>query len=639
MDPGHWPVQAPGTPWIYRSISGEYACLEKRFAAELWPARSPRPCERQDPMWSKAPPQPQPPSGCDPRSLRLLGRAAGGHQAAPQERKPRSGSVGGRGLGWSAPPERLGEAALKGMPGRRRLAGDTRGPLPAGPPSYETHMLRRLRVEQSSRKPNELRPPPYISPPAYDAPHRTLPTKRPRTTPKPPAAKRGRAAPRGKGPAGGSPEPPRCSGAPHQRRPRLPQEVLNGWSYHAGSGSLGHRTGSGLAGAARRCSAESLFHPLSSPDGGSHTLPRAAGGSVKAHGWGTAGTGSAPGWQRLPSGWGFGYAPSPAGSARSGQQEGWEQRGRAGPGTLPSPCPRRKAPGQSPTTPGQRRHGGVFVIDATCVVIRAEYIPPPRREQVQLLGSPPPREPVSPCQRLLQANRPHPGASEQAAGPPPPSPGHSSLGQRAARILGLPAAELDLVEPQEAGALRGTPGHWGQQAKAAPPSSLEPLAGGPTAPGLACQATSPKQPPGHLGGRETPRGLLGPGAKPPTEPGPRCTRESPSHGDPRAMPPHARPYAKRPALCTHDLREAVSRIRRHTAPDSDTDEEPEDPALRGPMARRLRPRHEACAYSSSSSLDSSGSDTTVVPAGKGGPPGVAAGPSLQAWELGQEGTS
>uniref|UniRef100_A0A8C3PAL1 Dendrin n=1 Tax=Chrysemys picta bellii TaxID=8478 RepID=A0A8C3PAL1_CHRPI len=457
---------------------------------------------------------PQPPSSSDPRGLRLLGKGARGDRDAPSERKPRG---------------RRGQGAAAGVLGRRRLAGSAVEVLPAGPPSYETHMLRRLRAGQGSRKPNAPRPPPYISPPAYDAPHRTLPTKRPRTAPKPPAAKRGRPAPHGTGPAGGSPEPAPGSGGPRQRLATLPHEVLGGWSYHAGSGSLGRRARSGLEGAvqstARGGSAESLFRPLSSPDGGSHTLPRAAGGAGRARsprGWDAAGPGSAPGRQRLPSGWGFGYAPSSAGSARSGQREGWEQRGRPERRAPPSPRPVGKAPDQSPRAEGRSRHGGVFVIDATCVVIRAEYIPPPRREQVRLLGSPPPRDSASPCQRLLLASRPHLGASERAAGPPPPSPGDGSLGERAARILGLPAAELGLEGPQGACAQREDPGRWGQQAGAAP-------------------------------------------------------------GDePQALPPRTRPCAKRPALCTRDLREAVSRIRRHTAPDSDTDEEPEGPRSDGP---------------------------------------------------------
>ncbi|XP_044851414.1 dendrin [Mauremys mutica] len=647
MDPGHWPARGPGTPWIYRSISGEYACREKHFAAELWPARCPGPRVHQDPTWSKSIPLPQPPSSGDPRGLRLLGKGARGDRDAPSERKPRGGSEGRRGLGWAAPPERRGQGAAASVLARRRLAGSAMEVLPAGPPSYETHMLRRLRAGQGSRKPNQPRPPPYISPPAYDAPHRTLPTKRPRAAPAPPAAKRGRAAPHGKGPAGGSPEPAPGSRGPRQRLARLPHEVLGGWSYHAGSGSLGRRAGSGLLcpgleGAvqsrARGSSAESLFRPLPSPDSGSHTLPRAAGGASRARGaggWDAAGPGSAPGRQRLPSGWGFGYAASSTGSARSGQREGWEQRGRPERRAPPSPC-------QAPTAEGRSRHGGVFVIDATCVVIRAEYIPPPRREQVRLLGSPPPQDPASPCQRLLLASRPHLGASERAAGPPPPSPGDGSLGERAARILGLPTAELGLEEPQGACAQRENPGRWGQQAGAALSGSPERLVGGPGVHGLLSLAASPEEPPGVPGGRETPGDGTNPSVEP--GPGPGWGREAPgngaSRGDPQALPPRARPCARRPALCTRDLREAVSRIRRHTAPDSDTDEEPAGPAPRSHVAWRGRPRHEALAYSSSSSLASSGSDATVVPAGEGAPPGAepeAGEPGQEAWGGGQEG--
>ncbi|CAM5124124.1 unnamed protein product [Natator depressus] len=639
MDPGHWPARGSSTPWIYRSISGEYACLEKRLAAELWPARRPGPRAHQDPTWSKTIPLQHLPSSGDP----LLGKGAPGDWDAPNERKLRGGSEGRRGLGWAAPPERRGQGAAASVLGRRRLAGSAGGAPPAGPPSYETHMLRRLRVGQGSRKPNEPRPPPYVSPPAYDAPHRTLPTKRPRAAPKPPAAKRGRAAPHGKGPAGGSPEPTPCSGRPRQRLARLPQEVLGGWSYHAGSGSLGRRAGSGLfcpglegtvRPTARGGSADSLFRPLSSTDGGSHTLPRASGEAGRAHGsggWDAAGPSSAPGWQRLPSGWGFGYAPSSTGSARSGQREGWEQRVRPERRAPPSPRPAGKAPGQSPAAEGRSCHGGVFVIDATCVVIRAEYIPPPRRKQVQLLGSPPPRDPASPCQRLLLASRPHLGASEWAAGPPPPSPspGDGSLGERAARILGLPMAELGLVEQQGACAQQETPGCWGQQAGAALPGSPEPLVGVPRVHGLPSPAASPEAPPGVPCSRETP----GDGTHPPAEPGPGWGREAPgdgaSRGEPQALRPRARPGAKPPALCTRDLREAMSRIRQHTAPDSDTDEEPEGPAPRSPVAGGGRPRHGALAYSSSS-LESSGSDATVLPAGRGGLLGARAGPSPEA---------
>ncbi|XP_043362379.1 dendrin isoform X2 [Dermochelys coriacea] len=628
MDPGHWPARGSSTPWIYRSISGEYACLEKRFAAELWPARHPGPRVHQDPTWSKTIPLPQPPSSSNP----LLGKGAQGDWDIPNERKPRGGSEGRRSLGWAAPLERRGQGAGASILGRRRLAGSTGGASPAGPPSYETHMLRRLRAGQGSRKPNEPRPPPYVSPPAYDAPHRTLPTKRPRAAPKPPAAKRGRAAPHGKGPAGGSPEPTPCSGRPRPRLARLPQEVLGGWSYHAGSGSLGRRAGSGLfcpglEGAvqptARGGSADSLFCPLSSPDGGSHTLPWASGEAGRAHGsrgWDAAGPSSAPGWQRLPSGWGFGYAPSSTGSARSGQREGWEQRGRPERRAPPSPRPAGKAPGQSPTAEGRSCHGGIFVIDATCVVIRAEYIPPPGRKQVQLLGSPPPRDPASPCQRLLLDSQSHLGTSERAAGSPSPSSSDGSLGERAARILGLPMAELGLMEPQGACAQRETPGCWGQQAGAALPGSPEPLVGVPRVHGLPSLAASPKELPGVPCGRENP----GYGTNPSMEPGPVWGREAPedgaSRGEPQALCPRARPCTKRPALCARDLREAVSRIRRHTAPDSDTDEEPEGLAPRSPMAWRGHPHHDALAYSSSS-LESSGSDATVVPADWGGPQG------------------
>ncbi|XP_074836197.1 dendrin [Carettochelys insculpta] len=645
MDPGHRPGRGTGPPWIYRSISGEYACLEKHFATELWPARSPGPCTRQDPPWSKALPLRPLPSGCDPRDLQHLGKGAGGDQAVPHKRKPRGSSESRRHLGWAAPPERLGQGAWTGCAGGRQLA---EGPLPAGPPSYETHMLRRLRAGPAGHKPSERQPPPYISPPAYDGPHRTLPAKRPRATPKPPAAKRGRAAPPRKSPPTGSLDPTHSSGIPCQWLPRPPRELLGGWTYHAGSGSLGRCTGGGPTcprlGGAARCparghSAESLFCPLPSLAGGSHTLPRATGGTAKAPGWDAAGPISAPGWQRLPMGWGFGYAPSPAGGARSRPVEGGGPRGREGRGAPPSPRPMPKAPSQRPPAKGRSQAGGVFVIDATCVVIRAEYIPPPQREQVRLLGSPLPRDPASPGHRLPLTHQPHTGNSELAAEPPPTSPGHSSLGEGAASIVGLQAAELGLGEPQGAGVRQEPPKCWGQRAGEVPPGSLEPLTRDSTAHGLPSQAPSPAElpgplggretpmeplepgakphtePPGSLGGRETPMRALGVGAKPPTEPGPYCGREAARDNETRALPLPAQPCAQRPASCARDLREAVSRIRRHTAPDSDTDEEPEGLALPSPMAPRA-----AQAYSSSSG-DSSDSEATIIPAGEGGPPG------------------
>ncbi|XP_067385869.1 dendrin [Emydura macquarii macquarii] len=582
MEAGRWPARGHGTPWIYRSISGEYACLEKRFVTDLGPAR-PGPRVRQDLPWIEATPPAPPPSGCPSRGPRRLGKEAEGDRAAPRERTPRRGST--------PPAARQGPGpAAAGAPGRRRLEGGAEGPLPAAPPSYETHMLRRLRAGQGGRKPNEPRPPPYVAPPAYDAPHRTLPAKRPRAAPQPPAAKRGRAAPPRKGAPGPpdsagrrrSPEP--AAGPAGPRQPRFSKEVLGGWSYHAGSGSLGRRAGTGpeggTRGPARGGSAESLLCRAPNPDGGSHTLPRAAGGA----GWArpAAGPRSAPGRQRLPSGWGFGYAPSPAASAGSGLRPG-----RRAP---PSPRPTRLAAGPAPKGEGRGRPGvgGVFVIDATGAVIRAEYIPAPRRGQARLPEAP--RSPDPPSRPLS-----------------PPHGGGSSAGQ-VARISGLPAAQLGLAEPRRAGPQPDTARPWGQRAGAAAQGRQEPLAGGPGPPGRAASPQELPQPPGH-------------GAHPPAQPS--CAQagwEADEGGEPRA-----RPCAKCPALCAHDLREAVSRIRRHTAPDSDSDSEPEEePVPRGHMAWRARQRCEALSYSSSSSLESSGSGDTVVP-GEGGPGPEAGG--------------
>ncbi|NWY35360.1 DEND protein, partial [Pheucticus melanocephalus] len=142
---------------------------------------------------------------------------------------------------------------------------------------------------------------------------------------------------------------------------------------------------------------------------------------------------------------------------------------------------------------GQRGAGGHVLIDATRVVVRAQYVPPPQRQQVRYAR-----------------------ASPLAAGTPPRSPS-------------VPA------------------GVGGASAAPSPPRERS---GSPR---------SPWQSPGGC------RGARG------------------------------RPPPRRPVLYAQALREAVSRIRRHTAPDSDSDAESSVGGSRQRLCRDPR------AYSSSSS--------------------------------------
>ncbi|KAL6092825.1 hypothetical protein STEG23_016573 [Scotinomys teguina] len=192
---------------------------------------------------------------------------------------------------------------------------------------------------------------------------------------------------------------------------------------------------------------------------------------------------------------------------------------------------------QSRTSRGPSGREGIFVIDATCVVIKSQYVPTPRTQQVQLLpsgepciGSNSPRQPKpcheegegvtanpSVCQKLPLSspilNQPGGGRECEAEGG---EQRDSSLEDRASRILGFPVGE---------GNLRDAPTQ---------PGSPEHPTLGPAAPGCASSVKSSEAP-----------GVL------------RRT----GGGWPRTPGPYA-----------GALREAVSRIRRHTAPDSDSDE-------------------------------------------------------------------
>ncbi|KAM6038686.1 dendrin [Theristicus caerulescens] len=170
------------------------------------------------------------------------------------------------------------------------------------------------------------------------------------------------------------------------------------------------------------------------PRGWSHTLPRAA-------------TEAGHRWPR-------GTQPSPGGPGTPRHSQ-----------TLPrAAAGRERVLGRGR---GRRGTGGHVLIDATRVVVRAQYVPPPQRQQVRYAGG-------------------SPGPTA-----PPRSP---------------PAA-------------------------ATPPAAPSPPREPPASP------RSPWRSPGGCGG------------------------------------PRGRPPPRRPALYAQALREAVSRIRRHTAPDSDSEAE------------------------------------------------------------------
>uniref|UniRef100_A0A8C5M1W8 Uncharacterized protein n=1 Tax=Leptobrachium leishanense TaxID=445787 RepID=A0A8C5M1W8_9ANUR len=155
-------------------------------------------------------------------------------------------------------------------------------------------------------------------------------------------------------------------------------------------------------------------------------------------------------------------------------------------------------------SPSSKENGGMFVIDATCVLVKAEYILPPQTEQVKLISYP--EDPQDMSKKKSLSNQGHLGGiAKEKPISLHDSQSNTNLKERALRILGLSMVELD------------------QKTNAKPISSHP----------------SPETP-------ETP----------------------------------IKSYTKRPNYFAKDLREAVSRIRRHTAPDSDTDEELEKPLQR-----------------------------------------------------------
>ncbi|KAF6118237.1 dendrin [Phyllostomus discolor] len=504
-------------------------------------------------------------------------RKAGGARRSPPGRprpEPRNAPRVAQLAGLAAPsrPEHLGPLGrpprLSAQPQsdpRVAWAGPWGGRRP-GPPSYEAHLLLRGAAGAAPRRRWD-RPPPYVAPPSYEGPHRTLGTKR---GPEP------LQAPVSSVPA---PTPARTEGGCAKKRldPRIYRDVLGAWGLRQGRGLLGGSPGCGIARSrlepCNAAAAKSLGLAASGPNSGSDGHPQAgaAGSPGKAP---TAPTGSANATPSPPR-------PAPrsrphlkgSGQGKEGREQSWLPKC-----WIPSPkkqplrhsqtLPRPWAPGgtgwrnslglpeeaghetsegwkaarRAHTLPrssrGPAAGEGVFVIDATCVVIRSQYVPTPRTQRVQLLPAGAPRlagpassQPKSnrkegegaaaspsPCQKLLLSSRlshqPYGGLGFEAEGGKPVD---SSLEERASRILGLPVGEVNL---QDAPTQPGSPQH---------------AASGPATSGGATSAEG--------------------------------------SGEVAAVLRHAgRGWARTPGPYAGALREAVSRIRRHTAPDSDSDE-------------------------------------------------------------------
>ncbi|XP_003405807.1 dendrin [Loxodonta africana] len=455
----------------------------------------------------------------------------------------------------SAQPQSILGAAWPGPWGGRR----------PGPPSYEAHLLLRGAAGTAPRRRWD-RPPPYVPPPSYDGPHRTLGTKRgPELT----------QAPASPDPA---PIPARTETGRAKKRldPRIYRDVLGAWGLRQGRGLLGGSPGCGVArarsefgkGAAERSLGLAVAGLSNGSD--SHSAAKAPG---------------SPGAKTVPTGPATATPSPPRPAPRSrphlkGSREGkenveqswllkrWISSPKKQPPRHSQTLPRPWAPGgtgwkeylghreeaetetlkgwkvtrRAHTLPRSSRRPtcgeGVFVIDATCVVIRSQYVPTPQTQHMRLLPSGVPRVggdapsrlqcgkeegegPAafpSPCQKLLSSSglshQPSAGRGSEAEGGEPED---SSLQERASRILGLPVSEVNLRDvPRQ-------------------PGSPEHPALGPAASGSVGSAEGSKE----------------------------------VTAVPRRV---GRSWARTPGPYAGALREAVSRIRRHTAPDSDSDE-------------------------------------------------------------------
>ncbi|XP_069896289.1 dendrin isoform X1 [Dipodomys merriami] len=485
--------------------------------------------------------QPRP----EPRNTPRLAQPSG---LLVYSRPGRLGQVG-RASRPSAQPQSDPGAAWGGPWGGRR----------PGPPSYEAHLLLRGAAGTAPRRRWD-RPPPYVAPPSYDGPHRTLGTKRGPVLSQ---------APISSTPA---PNPVRTEGGLTKKRldPRIYRDVLGAWGLRQSRGLLGGAAGCGVA----RERLES-----GQPAAVEKIPGLAAAGHSQAKGTGRPGTETAPSgsvpatlsptrpvprprhhlqgsregkegrehpwlpkcWISSPKKQPPRYSqtlPRPWAPGGTGWRESLGHREGAGPESLEGWPVARRAHTLPRSSHGQARREGVFVIDATCVVIRSQYVPTPRTPQVQLLpsGEPcivgaGPGQP-KPCKEEEEGERPtvlpspqlsngrivqQPGTGHECEAKGG-NPGDPSMEGRSSGILGLPVGEVSL---------RDDPTQ---------PGSPENLVEGPAAPGCARSTKG-----SEVAAAVVPKRIGGGWARTPG------------------------PYAGA-------LREAVSRIRRHTAPDSDSDE-------------------------------------------------------------------
>ncbi|XP_043825195.1 LOW QUALITY PROTEIN: dendrin [Dromiciops gliroides] len=511
-----------------------------------------------------------PPGVCRSEPRSPLGRARGRGGPRPDPGSvPKAAQLKARQVPWLS--EHLGAAGRPPRPAAQSLreprAAARAGPRvgrPSGPPSYEAHLLLRGAAGPVPRRRWD-RPPPYVAPPSYDGPHRTLGAKRPPQLTRLPTPLAPAPALEGKE---GEERPKK------RLDPRIYRDVLGAWGIRQGRGTMGGFPGYGGLGLGGKttdkvpgvspvgfnssCS-ESFSQPGANQSTKAETVPsdtpqttprtklplrdtsegeQAGEQNCSRKAWGPSPRDQPPQHsQTLPRPW----APGGPKEKESPGERGGSQR----PSEFPTDWQETHRAHTVPRSPrSSAGENGVFVIDATCVVIRAQFIPTPQIQHVQFLPSPGPRDggdsPAfqkarkdegeegqafpSPCQKLLQSSRlSHQsnkgcsdawGESAEAGEPEDPS-----LEERASRILGLPIKELDL----------GT---------SAVQCSSDP--GGPSGTAVRC-----------ADGVQS------------SEPAARVQR------------PAGRGWVRDPGPYAGALREAVSRIRRHTAPDSDSDEAPE----------------------------------------------------------------
>ncbi|XP_075407888.1 dendrin [Tenrec ecaudatus] len=484
--------------------------------------------------------------------------------ALPAPTRPERLGAPGRASRPSVPPQILPGAAWAGPWGARR----------PGPPSYEAHLLLRGAARMAPRRRWD-RPPPYVAPPSYDGPHRTLGTKGgPEQAVAPTSCAPALAPAPIPAPASPAPTPARSEAGRAKKRldPRIYRDVLGAWGLRQGQGLLGGSPGCDMArarpefgkGPTEKGHGQSPAQTPGSPRREPAPLgpapatsspPRPAPRSrPHLRGTGEGREGGEASW--LPKSW----LPSPKRKPPRQSQTlprpwapggtGWkESRGaseRARPETLEGWKVTRRAHTLPRTSYRSTRGEGVFVIDATCVVIRSQYVPTPRTQQVQLVQAGEPRAvsnaasrpkgdqdegkgpaavPAS-CQKLLSSGSlSHQAQASSGMGRESDAeggePGDCSLQERASRILGLPVREVNL---RDAPTQPASPEH----------AALGPTVSGDggSAEGLEEITAVPPPPPRHVS----------------------CT------------------WARTPGPYAGALREAVSRIRRHTAPDSDSDE-------------------------------------------------------------------